>query len=203
MNVSEALQTRVSSNNFDAEATLSGDEITALVALAQEAPSSFNIQFTRFVAVTDTATKQRLMAAAWNQPKIGAAAAVFVLTGSLKAHEAYAVRMRAAAAAGEVPADVMERMVGMATQAYSNPVRAREESLRSVGLSGMSLMLAAQERGLASCPMIGFDPTAFSEILWLDADHPPLMVIVVGRAAAGNSPRKPRLAPAEVLRIVG
>jgi nitroreductase len=203
MNVSEALQTRRSIGNFDASATITGAEISALVDLAQQAPSSFNIQFTRFVVVTDSAVKAELQAAAWNQPKIGDAAAVFVLTGAIKAHEAFAVRTKAAADAGYIPADVAERMVGMANQFYSNAVMAREESVRSVGLSSMALMLAAEERGWVSCPMIGYDPEAVSKILDLDADHPPLMVVVVGKPAAENMPRKPRLPASEVLRVVG
>lgn len=201
MNVSEALSARLSINNFDASATLSEAEITELVRLAQEAPSSFNIQFTRFVAVTDPAVKAQLKAAAWGQPKIGDASVVFVLVGDLKAHEAYAVRTRAAAAAGFLPVELAERLVGMATNFYSNPAMAREEAARSAGLSGMALMLAAEERGWVSCPMIGFDPKAFGEILGLTEQYAPLMIVVVGKPAAGNMPRKARLSPAEVLRF--
>ncbi len=203
MNVADALTARISINNFDAEATISEAEITELVRLAQQAPSSYNIQFTRFVAVTDSALKERLKAVAWGQPKVGAAAVVFVLTGNLKAHEAFADRTRAAGAAGHMPTDMADKLAGMAVSAYSNPAKAREESIRSVGMSGMALMLAAEERGWVSGPMIGFDPAAFSEILGLDANHPPLMLVVVGKPAPGNIGRKPRLAPADVLRFNG
>lgn len=201
MNVSAALTSRISINNFDATATISEAEITELVRLAQEAPSSFNIQFTRFVAVTDPAMKAALRGHAFGQPKITEASVVMVLVGDLKAHESYAVRMRAAAAAGFLPADLAERLVGMATGFYSNLVMAREEAARSAGLSAMALMLAAEERGWVSCPMIGFDAKAFAEVLGLDENHSPMMVVVIGKAAAGNMPRKQRLTPNEVLRF--
>lgn len=200
MHVSDALRSRISTNSFDATASLTEAQVADLVRLAQEAPSCFNIQFTRFVAAIDPATKRAVMAAAYNQPKVAAAAAVFVLTGDLRAREGFVERTRAAAAAGTLPVDVAERMIA-GSAGYADPVRAREESLRSVGLSGMCLMLAAQEAGLASCPMIGFDPAAISSVLGLDEDHPPLMMIVVGPAAPSTQARKPRMGPEQVLRI--
>jgi len=201
MNVAEALSARLSINNFDASATIDAAELTELVRLAQEAPSSFNIQFTRFVAVTDPEVKAKLKAAAWGQPKLADAAAVFVLVGDLKAHEAYAVRTRAAAAAGFIPTELAERLVGMASGFYNNPAMAREEAARSAGLSGMALMLAAEDRGWVTCPMIGFDAKAFGEILGLTEQYTALLTIVVGKPAAGNMPRKARLATADVLRF--
>jgi putative NAD(P)H nitroreductase len=62
-------------------------------------------------------------------------------------------------------------------------------------------MLAAEERGWVTCPMIGFDPSAWSKILGLSERYTPLMNIVIGKAAAGNPPRKGRLGTADVLRF--
>lgn len=200
MHVSDALRQRLSTNNFDANASIADEQLFELVRLAQEAPSCFNVQFTRYVAVKSPAARQALMATAYNQPKVGAAAAVFVLTGDLRAHVAFAERTRAAAAAGTLPAAVADHLV-KSTASFDNRARAREECLRSVGLSGMSLMLAANEAGLASCPMIGFDPAAVSALLGLDEDHPPLLMIAVGLAASAVQVRKPRLPAEAVLRI--
>ncbi len=66
-------------------------------------------------------------------------------------------------------------------------------------MAAMALMLAATERGLASGPMIGFDPEALRREFQLDARYLPVMMIAVGRAAPGNWPRKPRLHAREVL----
>lgn len=201
MHVAQALTQRVSAFQLVPSAPLDRAEISELVRLAQEAPSAYNAQFTRYVAVTDADLKASLQAAANGQAKIGAAACVFVLLGDLRAGEALIARTRAAAEAGQIPAERAERMAAMVGAAYAQPERAREEAIRSVGLSGMALMLAAEERGWASCPMIGFDRAQFSEILRLDARYEPLMVVVVGRAAEGNPPRKPRLPPEAVLRF--
>ena len=201
MNVSDALQTRISTNLFDTSATISDEEIATLVTLAQQAPSSFNIQFTRFIAVTDPELRTRLRAAAWGQPKVSEASVLFVLVGDLKAVDAFAERTRAAAAAGHMPADAAERVVGMAMGMYGDPNAAREEAARSAGLSGMSLMLAAQERGWVSGPMIGFDRAAFSSILGIGERYAPMMLVVVGKPAPGNIGRKNRLGTDAILRI--
>ncbi len=201
MNVADALQQRTSAHFFDPSATLSDAEITTLVELAQNAPSSMNVQFTRFVAVTDPALKARLKDAAYGQAKVEAASVVFVLVGDLEAAHAFAERTRAAAALGAMPVDVAERTATGALNSFGEPTRAREECVRSVGLSAMALMLAAQERGWVSCPMTGFQPAVFSEILGLSSRYVPLMLVVVGTSAPGNLGRKPRLGTDVVLRI--
>jgi nitroreductase len=203
MSISEVLAHRVSIDHFDPKGVVSDAQIAELVRSAQEAPSSFNIQHTRFVAVTDPAIKGRLREAAFNQAKITEAAVVFVLLGDLRAHEDYAVRIRAAAAAGHVPAGVAEYLAGTALSFYANPTASREEGLRSAGLSAMALMLAADGAGLGSCPMIGFDPEAFRKILGVPERYFPAMIVVAGPTAPNNMGRKPRLDVNEVLRING
>ncbi len=203
MNVADALRNRLSHASLDGVATMDLAEVHELVRLAQQAPSSFNIQFTRYIAVTDPELKTRLREVSINQAKITGAATVFVLLGDLEAHVPYAERMRGAAAAGHVPQATADYLVNAATQSYSVPARAREESARSVGLSGMALMLAAEERGWASCPMIGFDPNAYRTILGYDERYVALMVVAVGKPGAAAGARKPRLPVEAVLRVNG
>jgi len=201
MSVSAALRSRISANNFDASATISEETVAELVALAAEAPSSFNIQHTRFVAVTDPELKGKLRAVAYGQAKVSEAAVSFVILGDTLAHEDYVVRTRAAAAAGYLPVELAERLCGMAAGMYSNPAMAREEAVRSAGLSGMALMLAAEEKGLGSCPLIGFDPAGVAGVLGLSARYVPAMIITVGPLADGNMGRKHRLPVADLLRV--
>jgi len=43
--------------------------------------------------------------------------------------------------------------------------------------------------GLDSCPMIGFDPAKISEVLGLDENHPPLLMLTIGKAKEEARPR--------------
>jgi nitroreductase len=66
----------------------------------------------------------------------------------------------------------------------------------------MNLMIAAQAKGLASGPMIGFDPEAVSADFGLAPTEIPVMLVAVGRAAPGNWPRKRRRPVGQVLDVV-
>lgn len=87
MHTQMAIKLRVSANKFNPGARLSEAEIEELVAAATEAPSSFNIQHWRFVAVTEREDKERLKALAYNQQKVADAAVTFIVLGDLRGHE--------------------------------------------------------------------------------------------------------------------
>jgi nitroreductase len=63
----------------------------------------------------------------------------------------------------------------------------------------MTLMLAAQDKGLVSCPMIGFNQTGVAEAFGLAETEVPVMMVTVGRAFSANWPKKPRKQVNEVL----
>ncbi len=64
-----------------------------------------------------------------------------------------------------------------------------QEACRTTGIAGMTMMLLAREMGYDSCPMIGFEPAKVSEILGLDEDHPPLMLLTIGKPLEPARPR--------------
>ena len=68
----------------------------------------------------------------------------------------------------------------------------RDEAIRSAAMAAMTLMYAAQGKGLVSGAMIGFDPVAVSVECKLGNDEIPVMLLVVGHPAPGNWPRKVR-----------
>jgi nitroreductase len=194
------IRERISTNVFDPDKKVSESEIQAIIADAIEAPSSYNIQHWRFVAVTDPEKKQQLKAAAYNQPKVGQAAATIIVLGDLRGHEKMAEIVERSVKQGHVPRESAAAVVQRATSAYeANPQFARDEAIRSGSMAGMTLMIAAQARGYATGPMIGFDPEAVKKIFKISDRYVPVMLITLGHAAPGNHPRKPRLGVHEVL----
>ncbi len=200
MNALEAIKQRTSANHFDQNATLSEDEIKELISYAIEAPSSYNIQHWRFVAVTRPEDKARLKAVAMNQQKIADAAVTFIVLGDLRGYEKLPIILQRTIEAGLTNEQAAERGRKSATNAYSNDERfARDEAIRGASLAAMNLMLAATAKGLASGPMIGFDPAGVKREFNISDRYVPVMLIAVGPGAPGNSPRKPRLTADEVL----
>ncbi len=200
MDALAALKARISADKFDPSRPLSEKEIQELVAYATEAPSSFNIQHWRFVAVADPADKERLKALAYNQQKVADAAVVFIVLGDLKGYEKLPEIVQRAVAAGILPPERAESWIGMAQATYANnPTLARDEAIRSGALAAMALMIAAQAKGLVSGPMIGFDPEGVKREFGIADRYVPVMLLAVGYPAPGNLPRKPRLGVDEVL----
>lgn len=200
MDTLETIKHRISANHFDASKTLSEAEIKELVSYAIEAPSSFNIQHWRFVAVTKPEEKARLKAVAYNQPKVAEAAVTFIVLGDLQAFEKLPQIYQPLAEAGAMPPEMADRVVAMATGMYKDsPQNQRDEAIRSATLASMTLMLAAEAKGLVSGPMIGFDPEGVKREFNISDRYVPVMLIAVGYPAPGNYPRKPRLRVDDVL----
>jgi len=191
---------RTSVNLFDSGKEISKAEIRAIVSDAIQAPSSYNIQHWRFVAVTDPEKKRQLQAAAYNQTKVGQASATIIVLGDLRGYEKldriYAPLIERGVMTKEAAASAIRR----ATAAYvDNPQFQRDEAIRSGALAGMTLMIAAQARGYATGPMIGFEPEKVKKLFNLSDRYVPVMLITLGHAAPGNAQRKPRLGVEEVL----
>jgi nitroreductase len=202
-NISELIYSRVSANSYDPAKSLSDSEIEELVKLATHAPSAFNLQNWKFIAVKSDEVKNQLLPLAYNQRKIVDAAVTFVVCGTLNPQDTLAHSLKPSLEAGIIDQVIFEGWIGAATNMYAeNPQFQRDEAIRSGAFAGMTLMLAAQGKGLVSCPMIGFDSKAVADLLSLNDDEVPVMLITVGYPGEDNWPQKPRKNVSEVLTLV-
>jgi nitroreductase len=191
-----ALAARRSIRKFDPQHRLSEAELRRLIGHAQLAPTSFNMQNWHFVAVTDAAVKEQLWLASWKQAPVRDASAVVVIAGDYLGHRRTERYLRHA------PPETGARMAALILGLYEGNDRLlRDEACRSAGFAGMALMLVAKEMGLDTCPMIGFDPAQVAAALALDADHPPLLMVPVGKALAPPFPRTGFLDFAETVSL--
>lgn len=194
---------RTSVNRFDPSFALDDASIEQLVQHAIQAPSAYNAQNWRFIAVRSAEHKARLCEMAYGQPKVREAAVTFIVCGNLNPHIGLRERLQPFVDAGHVPAAAADGMAASAARSYDGqPQMQRDEAIRSASLAAMTLMHAAQAMGLVSGPMIGFDPAQVQAGFGLGADELPALLVTVGRAAPGNWPRKPRRPVAQVLTIV-
>jgi nitroreductase len=190
-------------NRFDPAFELQERTISELIAYACEAPSAYNLQNWRFIAVRSPARKRALMTLAYDQEKVVEAAVTFIVCGLLEPHRGARAAMQAFHDDGHIDRDFLEDWVQEAATNYSNePSFQRDEAIRSASLAAMNLMIAAQAMGLASGPMIGFDAAGVSAEFGLAATEIPAMLVAVGRAAPGNWPRKRRRPVEQVLDVV-
>lgn len=195
------IERRISANRFDTGHALSDSEIEELVRLATRAPSAYNLQNWRFVAVRTPEAKARLRSLAYGQAKVSDAAVTFIVCGLLPDPISVPERLLPFVEAGHMPSDMVTGWQDGARAQYADPQTARDEALRSASLGAATLIHAAEARGLATGPMSGFDAAGVSREFGLGPDEVPVMLVAIGRAAPGNWPQKPRRPLAEVLEI--
>lgn len=200
--VENLIDSRISANRFDTARRLTDSDIEELIRLATKAPSAFNLQNWKFVAVRSDDAKARLLPLAYGQQKVVDAAVTFIVCGTLEPHRTLADALRPSVDAGLLDRATCDGWVGTAHAMYQdNPTFQRDEAIRSASLAAMTLMFAAQAKGLASGPMIGFNPAAVAGEFGLAPTDVPAMLVTVGYPASGNWPQKPRKPVADVLHF--
>ncbi|RXT29820.1 hypothetical protein B5P46_01740 [Rhizobium leguminosarum] len=197
------IEQRSTTSLYDASRDISNAQVTELARLATLAPSAFNLQNWRLVAVRSADAKARLRAVAWDQPKITDAAVTYIVCGVIAEHSVMPDRLAPVVAAGIMPQEMVPGWTGAAKSLYfEQPQRARDEAVRSATFSAMTLVLAATSLGLGSTPMIGFDPQGVSREFGLAENEVPALLLAVGYATSENWPQKPRRPLSEVLEVV-
>ncbi|BAQ62337.1 oxygen-insensitive NAD(P)H nitroreductase [Geminocystis sp. NIES-3708] len=195
MNTLEAIKKRRSVKHFDANHEMTATEINILMEHALLSPTSFNLQNWRFVVVKDKVIKQQLKAASFNQAQVSDASIVIVICGDLKAWAKNPQRYWKNATE-----DVQAQIVPMIGGFYeNNPELQRDEAMRSAGIAGQTIMLAAKAMGYDSCPMIGFNSNKVAEIINLPDDNIIGLMIVVGKATQSPKNRAGQLDMSEVV----
>ncbi|MDH1265199.1 nitroreductase family protein [Pseudomonas sp. GD03944] len=198
-----AIEARRTINLFDAARGIDEQQIHELVRLATLAPTAFNLQNWRFIAVRTPEAKARLRAVAWDQAKVTEAAVTFIVCGQLADHRQLAERLAPSVEAGFMPPAMVPGWEGAAKGLYfEQPQRQRDEAVRTATFGAGTLIQAAQALGLGSSPMIGFDAEAVSHGFGLADDEIPVMLVAVGYAAPENWPQKPRRPLGQVLSVL-
>lgn len=195
LNTFEAIEARRSVKHYDPNFVMPEADERRLMELTLLTPTSFNIQNWRFVVIKNPELRQQVEAAAWGQKQVTEASLLVAVCADLRAWEKAPERYWRNA-----PQNVQDMIVPMIGQTYRNNAQLeRDEALRSTGLAGQTLMLAAKAMGYDSCPMVGFDPQKVGELINLPQDHLISILIVVGKALKPAQTRGGQLAYQEVV----
>ncbi len=97
--INHLIETRASTTRYQPGRTLPAAQIRQLVQLATRAPSAYNLQNWKFIAVQSAAAKARLHALAYQQRQVLDAAVTFIVCGTLAAHRGLAQALRSASLA--------------------------------------------------------------------------------------------------------
>ncbi|WP_375460246.1 nitroreductase family protein [uncultured Enterovirga sp.] len=195
-----AIEERRTTVLFDTARDLGDEQISELVRLATTAPTSFNLQNWRFIAVRTPAAKARLRSIAWNQAKITGAPVTFIVIGQMANEKTLPDRLAPAVEAGIMPAAMVDGWVAGAGSLYADqPWRQRDEAIRTATFGAMTMILSAHAMGLGAGPMIGFDHEAVSREFGLAETEIPAMLLSIGYGTPENWRQKPRRPLGQVL----
>jgi nitroreductase len=197
----QVIHRRASAEDFDPGRPLSENQVRMLVRDATRAPSAFNIQHWRFVAVRRPEDKERLKAAAYGQGHVATAGVTFIILGDTRAVERLPEIMETAVQRGAIAEGKAVAWIRMAQTIYADDALARDEAIRSASLAAMTMMLAAEARGLAACALTGFDPDRVKREFGIADPLVPVMLLAVGYPAAMATVPMTRLGVDDVLEF--
>lgn len=184
-----ALRWRYATKAFDPARTIDPATWAALEQAAVLAPSSYGLQPWRFVVVTDPAVRKQLHPVSWNQPQIVDASHLVVFAAKnpptpadVDRHVARTAEVRGMPAAG---LDGLRQMM-LGSLARMTAAEAQAWATRQCYIALGVFLSAAAQLGVDACPMEGFQPDKYDEILGLTAEGLKAVVIATAgyRAAA-------------------
>ena len=184
----EIIKARHSVRQYKPNIKIPENTLNEILELAALAPSSWNIQQWRFLVIQEQAQKDLVKGIAYGQQQVSDASVVVVILGDLEANLTGHLIYDEAVAAGHVPAQVRDTLVGQIDAAYKNEQVARDEANKNAGLAAMQLMLAAKAKGYDTVAMGGFDKARLVEALKIPARYIPVMMIPIGEAATQARP---------------
>ena len=179
MDVFEAIETRRAIKKFDPTHKMNSDDVQKLMKHVILAPTSYNQQNWRFVYVTNQDVKEKISVAARGQAQPRDGSMVVVLCGDMAAWKTEPLRYWK-----NHPTEKQETVKANLERKYNdNPQNQRDEAVRSCGMAAQTIMLAARQMGLDSCPMVGFEYDDLAKVINLPENHLIVMMVVVGKKA--------------------
>lgn len=196
MNTIEAIYNRRAVKHFDSDHQLTKEEENKLLEATIQAPTSFNIQHWRFVILRDPQLRAKIRTEFGNdQSQMTDASLLVLFTADVKAWNKDPERYWKNA-----PKEVAELLVN-----WMGPFHAekewlqRDEAQRSIGIAMQTMMLAAQEMGYQTCPMIGFDHEKVSELINLPTFHVIGPMVAIGKGTKEPWPKPGQLPLSELV----
>ncbi|MGQ9509442.1 MAG: nitroreductase family protein [Thermodesulfobacteriota bacterium] len=202
METIQTIKERRSINFFQPDREVSKEKLLELIELANLAPSSFNLQPWKVIAVKDSERKKALRKCAFNQPKVEEASVVLIMIADPKGVEENLERvLKSWQELGYLKPEAVETSRQMAKTLYGPEESFKRKifAVKNTALFAMNLMIIAKGLGLETHPMDGFDEEAIKMEFGISKDKIIPMLIAVGYLKEGVTllPRAFRRPPDE------
>jgi nitroreductase len=168
----EALHWRYATKKFDSTKKLSKEQVTHLLEAARLAPTSYGLMPTRITVVQDTALREKLRKAAYDQSQITDSSHLVVFQARRQMDAPFIdAFIDSAAKTRGLPVNALEgyrKMIHGTFAAKSDSPETQAWTKRQTYICLGFLLFAAAQAHIDVCPMEGFDSSQFDHILGLD-----------------------------------
>ena len=181
----QQLNWRYATKQFDSHRKISPEDWAALEEALVLTPSSFGLQPWKFIVVDDQDTREKLVHASHGQEKVASAShfVVFTIKKNLGEQDIEAHLKRITEVRGISP-ELLDTLRGMMVASLitgMNHAARKAWATTQTFMALGSFLTSAALLGIDACPMAGFEPDKYDEIL--DLDKQGLSAVVI--AAAG------------------
>lgn len=167
----DSLNWRYATKAFDPARKISPADWSTLEQALVLTPSSFGLQPWKFVVITDQTVKDSLVPVSWGQRQVADASHIVVMAVKTEIGEAdVTAYMENTAKTRGIPVESMDGFKNIILSFIANPpfgLTVKDWVTRQAYISLGNLMTSASLLGIDTCPMEGFDPEKYNEILGL------------------------------------
>ena len=189
MEFKDIVMQRYATKKFDGK-KIPEEKIHELIELVRFAPSAINLQPWKIKIVTDQKLKDQLKPAAFGQEQVTTCSHLLVFCADPD-YEGLMKRLGVLLKKNKIPEDMQNRVLGMAAQ-FTATMSADQRFAWSQAQTYLALgnaLNGAKSLGFDSCPMGGFNPDEFANILKIPKPLVPVMLCPVGYAADKPMPK--------------
>jgi len=173
-NFIDALNWRYATKSFDTTKKVSEKDFNELTEAARLAPSSFGLQPFKIIVVKDEELRKKLREASWGQAQVTDASHFVVFAARTDLDEEYVNNFikQVSETRGVSAENLKEYNDMMVNSVNSMPENVRIEWAKKQAYLSLGVLLSACAlKRIDACPMEGFDPVKFDEILSLKEDN--------------------------------
>jgi nitroreductase len=207
----QQLKWRYATKQFDPSRKIPDDVWEVLEQSMVLAPSSFGLQPWKFFVVESPDLRQQLLEASWKQAQVVDAShlVVFAVKKNINGADVDRFINRTAAVQGTAPENLagFGNMIKGFLKNFPTEQDIDNWSLRQVYIALGQFMTTAAMMGVDTCPLEGFIPTKYDEVLGLTAKgYASAVVCPVGYRIAGDKyadKPKVRYETAELVEYIG
>lgn len=192
MEFSDLIQKRRACHHFIPGLNIPDGELLVMIEEASLSPSGYNAQPWEFVIIREQKNISEVAKFAYKQPHVADASALILVLGDMEIGRNVDELLEdwvkfGYCAEEEIP--VFRNSIAK----VRSPEKRKQMALRNAMLASMTLIFSAENKGYATCPIMGISQWELQEHLGLPEDRPIALLIAIGTEDSGKEkPRLPR-----------